>query len=439
MRKIWIVARREYLAAVKTKGFLIGLIIAPLMMSGGIIAIATLRDQVDTKDKKIAIVDHTGKVADALLAGAAERKAREVYDETNKKKKINPAYLLEKINPETGSADRQYLALSDRVRQGDLHAFLVIGPEVFHPVKDKPEGNVSYHAKNPGLDDIRRWLGNPVNDQIRRVRLAEVGIDATQVKDLFQWRPIDGMGLVELNPKDGTIRKAEPRGELTAIGLPMAVMFLSFLLLMMGASPLLNAVMEEKNQRIAEVVLGSLRPFEWMMGKVAGAIGVSLTGMAVYLSLGFSALSNMGTALDVPTFLVPWILVYLVLNICMFGSIMASLGSLCNDIKDAQNLTLPGILPAIIPMFIWLPVVKQPLSTFATVASLIPFFTPILMPLRMSTMESIPAWQPWVGLAGVIAATLGVVWVGARIFRIGILAQGKIPSFPELVRWIARG
>jgi len=90
-------------------------------------------------------------------------------------------------------------------------------------------------------------------------------------------------------------------------------------------------------------------------------------------------------------------------------------------------------------MFVWLPVVQHPLSTFATVTSLIPLFTPVLMPLRMATLENIPWWQPWIGLLGVIAAALASVWIGSRIFRIGVLSQGKIPNFVELVRWVRRG
>lgn len=438
MYKLWIVARREYLVSVRTKGFLIGLVLLPLLMSGGFIAIYALRNQVDTKDKRLVILDHTGRVADSLLASAEERNAKEVYD-AKTKKKIRPAYLLEKLNPDAENPDRQRLALSDRVRKGELHAFLEIGSDVLHPKEKSAEAAIAYHGKNPGLDDMRRWLGNPINDQLRRLRLAEAGIDSSRIQDLFLWRPIDGMGLLSRDPKDGSIQKAERRGELEAIGVPMAVMFLSFMLLMMGASPLLNAVMEEKNQRIAEVVLGSVKPFPWMMGKVLGAVGISLTGLTVYLVLGIMAVGNMPITWSIPYFLIPWLFLFLVLNICMYGSIMAALGSLCTDIKDAQNLTFPALLPAMIPMFIWFPVAQQPLSTFSTVASLIPLFTPILMPLRMATQESIPLWQPWLGLLGVILATIACVWVGGRIFRFGIVAQGKIPSFSEIVRWVSRG
>ena len=438
MYKLFIVTRREYLSAVKTKGFLIGLIITPLMMSGGLIAISALRNQVDTQDKKVAIIDHTGKVVDGLLRNAEARNAKEVYDQ-EKHKKIQPAYLFEKVEPDTTNPDQQSLLLSDRVRRGELHAFLDIGVDVLHPKEKGSESSIAYHAKNPGLDDVRRWLGNPINDQLRQLRLAEAGIDSSQVKDLFVWRAIEGMGLLTTDDKDGSIQKAEPRGEFQAIGLPLAILFLTFILFMMGATPLLNAVMEEKSQRIAEVLLGSVKPFDWLMGKVLGGVGVTLTGLAVYLTLGISALLNMGTNLNIPFFIIPWIFIYVVLAVCMFGSIFAALGALCNDIKDAQNMTLPGMLPALIPMFVWLPVVQHPLSTFATVTSLIPLFTPVLMPLRMATLENIPWWQPWIGLLGVIAAALASVWIGSRIFRIGVLSQGKIPNFVELVRWVRRG
>jgi len=127
------------------------------------------------------------------------------------------------------------------------------------------------------------------------------------------------------------------------------------------------------------------------------------------------------------------------LLITMMGSIMAAIGSACNDAKDAQNLSFPAMLPNMIPMFIMFPILKEPLSTFATWASLIPPFTPMLMVLRMSTPVAIPAWQPWVGVIGVLIFTIFSVWAGGRIFRVGILLQGTPAKLGNIVRWIARG
>jgi ABC-2 type transport system permease protein len=197
--------------------------------------------------------------------------------------------------------------------------------------------------------------------------------------------------------------------------------------------------MEEKNQRIAEVLLGSMTPFQFMMGKILGALAVSLTGSLVYVSAIAATLYKMDLHTLIPFSLIPWLLAYLFLAVVMYGAIFASLGSACNDAKDAQSMQLPAMLPLIIPMFVLIPLIQQPQSSFALGMSLVPPFTPMVMMLRLSTPGGIPAWQPWAGLAGVLLFTLFCVWAGGRIFRVAILMQGKPPKIPDLIRWVFKG
>ena len=127
------------------------------------------------------------------------------------------------------------------------------------------------------------------------------------------------------------------------------------------------------------------------------------------------------------------------MNIFMMGSIMAALGSASNNSKDAQSLQFPAMIPVLIPMFVMFPLLKDPLSNFSTVISLIPPFTPMLMIVRQATPVSIPAWQPFVGLVGVLLFTVLTIWIGSRMFRACILMQGSPPKFSNLVRWAFRG
>ena len=129
----------------------------------------------------------------------------------------------------------------------------------------------------------------------------------------------------------------------------------------------------------------------------------------------------------------------MVLAVFMFGAWSAALGALCSDPKDAQNLTFPSMFPAMFPMFVLVPVAASPTAGFATWLSFIPPFTPALMLVRMATPMSIPAWQPWVGLIGVLLCSILVVWISGRIFRVGILMQGKPPRLADLVRWTVKG
>jgi ABC-2 type transport system permease protein len=438
MRKVLIVARREYLAAVRTKGFIIGLVLAPILMSGGFIGMGIFKNQVDTTDQRVAVVDRSGVIAPVLLEAAKARNATEVVNPKTGEK-IRPAYLLEIVPPNNAQPEAQRLQLSDRVRNRSLHAFVEIGADILHPRPKSSGSGVRYYAKNGALDDLRRWIAGPINDELRRRRLLEAGVDVGKVTNLFDWAPVDSMGLVELDPHTGAVTKAEHRGEAEAVLLPMVTQVLMFMLLMMGATPLLQTIMEEKTQRIAEVMLASVSPFQLMMGKLLGGVAVSLTGSAVYVLGGIATLTFMALSALIPYHALPWFFAYLVAAMFLFGAMFAAIGSACSDPKDAQSLQLPAMLPLIVPMFLFGPLLKEPHSTMATALSLFPPFTPTLMLLRMTTPGGVPAWQPWVGLVGVIALGALSVWAGGRIFRVGILAQGKTPKFTDLVRWAMRG
>lgn len=437
MRKILRIARREYIAAVHTKGFIIGLIIAPIIMGGGFIALAIFKDRVDTNDKVIALIDHSGVVAQSVVEAAEAHNEDYLFDESGKQ--VRPSYRIEVLEPDPEGAGPQKLDLSDRVRDGDIHAFVEVGPDVLHPGDDPEASQIAYHAENAALDDIRRWVEQPINGRLRVLRLEEAGVDVSSMGDLFSWIRAEPMGLLSKDEASGDIRDAKRSSEARAFGVPFFIVMIMFIITMMGAVPLLQAVMEEKNQRIAEVMLGSVKPFQFMLGKVLGGVGVSMTASVVYIAAGVYAFRHFELGDDIPYSLVAWFFVYMFLNIVMLGSIMAALGSTCNDAKEAQSVTMPAMAPLMVPMFTIVPIATAPMSGFATILSLIPIFTPIVMMLRLSTTTTMPAWQPWVGLVGVVAFALMVVWAGGRIFRVGILMQGKPPHLSSMVRWIMRG
>jgi ABC-2 type transport system permease protein len=438
MRKVLLFAKREYKAAVKTKGFIIGLVLAPIIMSGGAIALVLLKDRIDTTDKYAAIVDHSKVMASALIQAADERNSKDIFEEGTSKK-IKPAYYFEIVEPDTINPDKQYLKLSDKVRQGELHAFIVIGKNVAHPNDEEESSGIKYYGKNAAMDDFRRWITWPANDHLRQIRLSDAGIDQSQVKDLFNWIDVEGLGLVSVDVETGNIGKALTASPIEALIVPIVLMFLMFLMVMMSVPGMLNSVMEEKTQRISEVVLGSITPFQFMLSKLISGIAISLTSASVYIFGGLFVLNTMGFERFIPMHALPWFFIYMLLAIIMFGSFSAALGSTCSEPKDAQSLTFPSILPALIPIMVYFPIAKEPMSSFATWMSLFPPFTPFLMLLRIATPEGVPAWQPYVGLLGVLLFTWFFVWVGARIFRVAILIQGMPPTLANMVRWAFRG
>ncbi len=438
MRKVFKLTAREYRAAVRTKGFIIGLLVAPVLMGGSGIAMWLLKDQVDTSDRHVAVIDQSGALA-ASLAEAAEARNAQVVRDPESGAKVQPAYVLREIGGARGDGEALRLDLSNRVRAGALHAFLEIGPNVLDSDPAAGDAWVRYYARNASLDEVRRWLGGTVNNVIREKRLARAGVESSMAREIFAWRPVEGFGLVEVDAASGDVREARQASEGEAVGVPLALVMLMFLMIMMGAMPQLSSVMEEKNQRIAEVLLGSVTPFQFMLGKVVGGVAVSLTAALVYVVGGVFAAQRFGVSEYIPFGILPWFFAYMFLAIMLFGSTFAALGSACNDAKEAQSLTLPAMIPIMIPMFVLGPVLQEPHSTFATVLSLFPPATPMTMMLRMSTPGGVPAWQPYAGLAGILLFTVAAVWGGGRVFRVGILMQGVPPKLSSVLRWALRG
>jgi len=164
-----------------------------------------------------------------------------------------------------------------------------------------------------------------------------------------------------------------------------------------------------------------------------------MTVSTVYVIVILTAAMNLGFMSKIPLSALPWFYVYMLLAVFMFGAFTSALGALCSDPKDAQNLMFPSMFPVMLPVFVMIPVASTPLAGFATWLSLVPPLTPALMSVRLATPMSIPTWQPWIGLLGVLICAIAVVWVSGRIFRIAILNQGKPPRLADLVRWAVKG
>jgi ABC-2 type transport system permease protein len=438
MRKALLVAARDYIAAVKTKGFLIGLLFVPIMFGGAFVVIKLTEDRADTSERRIAVLDHTGAVASALVEAAERRNESETYDEETGKQ-VKPAYLLDVVEPQEDDIAAQRLELSNRVRAGEILAFLEIGPDVLEPGDDAEAARIAYYSENPVFDEARQWLIVPINDRIRTLRIADAELDKETVERVTRWMLIDGLGLVSVDEETGEVRDAEGGDKFAAIGVPYIMLMLMFVLIMAAVGTLINSMMEEKTQRIAEVLLGSVQPTQLMTGKLLGAIGVSLTMVAVYLAAGMMTARQMEASEIVPYDVLPWFAVYGLAALFMFGAVALALGSACTDPKEAQSLMMPIWVVVALPMFIWLPIVKEPVGSLATWVSLIPLYTPMIMLLRLCSPVTIPAWQPWAGLVGVILLTFICVWGAGRIFRVGVLLQGKPPRLAEILRWAVRG
>ena len=183
------------------------------------------------------------------------------------------------------------------------------------------------------------------------------------------------------------------------------------MIVIMGSTPMLTEVMEEKMERIAEVLLATVIPFQFMTGKILGNTCVSHTIAAIYVIGGVVTTQQLGAGNKIPYDLIPWFFTYLILYLIMGNSIMAALRSACNDNKDAQNVTFPANLPMIIPLLVVWPVTQNPMSSLAVWLSLFPPFTPLLMIVSMATPVTIPVWQSYAGLIGAALFAAFSVWI----------------------------
>ena len=436
MPKILRIAVTEYLNAIRSKAFILGIVMLPVFMFGGIVVSRFARDKTDIKDRRVAVLDHTRSLTPIIAAKAKERNEREIFDWSTgiKGRQNRPAFIVEDFRPKAGEEDRSEVILSERVRRNELLAFLVIGKNSLS-MDGGPGAEISYYTETPTFAELPDWLEHIINDEVRRVRFEKANVDQTLVRKLSRGASFKKLGLVKI-AATGEIIGAKEENKMATFGLPAGAMFLLFMLVMSSAPALLNTVLEEKIQKISEVLISAVTPFQLMLGKLIGAVLVSLTLSALYLTaIGFF-LWKTGLADLVPPTLYLWFLLFQLLALLIFGSIFSGIGASCSEIRDAQSMMFPAMLLIMIPLFTWMPVLQSPSSTFARVVSLFPPATPMLMLLRIAIPPGPPWWEIVLGVVLTVGFMLACVWASAKIFRIGLLSQGQAPSLARLVSWL---
>jgi len=452
MRKIIVIAVREYQAAVRTKAFIIMLVAMPVLMSGGVLAHVLLKDQVDTTDRVIAVLDHSGTLFDSLQDAANEHNEHEAFDDETGKQQL-PRYILRRSALDTDDPTTLQLAEEcDKVRSGEVFALVVIGADVREVKEEKSAGQekpvmrtvggIDIYSDATTFDDFNRWLRSRVNSMIQKERFAAANLPQEKVNQCLVPVPVQARKPLGVDTETGEVIGGTRKREGTDILIPMATMFLMFMVITIGAAPLINSVLEEKMQRIAEVLLGSVTPFQLMGGKLVGMVGVSMTILTLYLGGAVLGAQQAGFGEHIPSnlgALVGWFVVFQALAVLMCGAMFIAIGAACSDMKEAQTMLMPVWIVICFPMFIWFIVVREPTSTFSVIASLVPPCTPMLMMLRLASAPGLPLWQPLLGVVLVLLTTVFCVFVAGRIFRVGILMQGKGAKIGDLIRWTVRG
>jgi ABC-2 type transport system permease protein len=466
MRKVWVIAVREYLAAVRTKAFIISLLLMPVLMGGSIVMQIIFKKIEDRGEKHFAIIDRTPgeEIYKALEKAAEKRNQFEIFDpETNKQ--VKPSFKLERIrpsDPDPEAMQEQRFELSQQILAGKYFGLLEIGADVYRvnadsaPDTDRDESRrlmaaiygddhhsdperLRYQTKMPQDASFSLWAEKVVNEAVQEKRWAERRQPRQQVLAVLRPVPLAAKGLSRRDSQTGRIIDAATESQIVRFIAPVALILVMFMMIMVGATPLLGSVLEEKMGRIAEVMLGSVRPFQLMMGKLTGMIGTSLTVSALYLS-GLYFVAHRYGLTDFFSFgILAWFLVYLVLAMVFYGSIFAALGSACTTSAEAQSFVTPVILVAVIPMMVLVHVIQEPNDAFSTAISFFPPCTPMMMIARLAVPPGLPWWEPVLGAVLLLATTAGFVYAAGRIFRVGLLMQGQGAKLHDLARWVIQG
>ncbi|MCC7008120.1 MAG: ABC transporter permease [Acidobacteria bacterium] len=428
MRRVAAVAHTEVLALVRTKFFVISLFFMPIVgaIAFGVMGYASRH--ADTADRRFAVVDRTGVLYPAIAAAAA-RHNREGEDGASRQ---GPHFLPVSIDADGRPPDDVRLELSRRVREKDVFAFVEIPAGVLRPGSSEA---ISYYSENTSYESLRTWLRTELGREIERRRFEAAGVDPSLVPLLIARPEVATFALIDRRA-DGGITPARRVDELERFGVPMFFLVLMFMTIMSNGQHLIHTIIEEKMSKISEVLLGSISAFKLLLGKLLGIAAVTFVLALVYLAVGVYAAASLGRLASIDPWLVAWFLVFLLAASLMYGAVFQALSSACSDLKDAQSMLQPAMMLLILAYISSFVVIRAPDSPVSVALSFVPPITPFAMLLRIAMPPGPPLWQIVVSVVLLAGVTAAVVWSAGRIFRVGLLMQGKPPNLPELLRWI---
>ena len=266
-------------------------------------------------------------------------------------------------------------------------------------------------------------------------RFREASIDRALVNRLTKRVDVAELGLLQRDA-GGTIKAAAPVDKVRTVAIPVGMMMILLFSVMSGAPQLLNSVIEEKMSRISEVLIGSITPFELMMGKLLGCVAVSVLLAAIYVAGGIVTAQYYGYGDAIRASDVGWLLLFLLMASFMFGSIFITIGAACSDLKDAQGMMTPAMLIMMFPWMTWFAILNAPDSAMSVGLSMFPTNAPFLMLLRIMLPPGPPVWQIVLSVVLAGVTSVAAVYAAGKIFRTGLLMQGKAATFGEMWKWV---
>jgi len=418
MNKILTLIKREYKESVYKKSFIIMTILMPLLMIGLSVVPALLMELKTEKTVKLHVIDQSG-----LIFKDLEKSLSDTLGNGQKRYRLT----LIPSNPQnenTISSEEKRMIQKDK-----------IGALIIIPAAVIDSGSVRFFSRNVANLDLNRRLRSAIGRILSRQRAEKLGLDPQLITRVTQ--PVK-LKTIKIS-KSG---KESERGFIEEyFGTFVFVLILYMTLILYGTS-IMRSIVQEKSSRIIEALLSGANPFQLMAGKVIGQGAVGLTQYLLWAIFGIALVLYGGNFMPVsskffnftPQIFIYFIVFY-ILGYFVFSVLYAAIGALSNTDQEAQQLSFPVVFLLIIPLMLIGFIVKNPDSGLAVILSLIPFFSPIIMFARIN-LTSPPFFEIFTAIALLVLTIFLLIWIVAKIYRVGILMYGKRPSLPEIIRWM---
>jgi ABC-2 type transport system permease protein len=417
--KLFKVAKREYLDRVRKRSFLIATVLGPVLMAGWILVPGLLMKNAPEGRAALAVVDLTG----SLYAGF-ETSLGDTLPDGSK------MFVLRNVPATENQLDGVKKELSSEIAEGAIEGYLVIPSDMVE------KGTATYFGKKVSNIKTLERIENALNETVVAKRLAVQGLEYSKVTEMLKHVNVSTVQVL----KGG--EKKSGGFEQTYMTSIVFIMILYMTILLWGIA-VQRSIIEEKNNRVIEVLLSSLKPFDLMAGKIVGVGAVGLTQYAIWgiFAVGISsyalASGQFAQFVSFEPVTIAFFVLFFVLGFLFYSTMFAGIGAICNTDQEAQQLQTPISMCLMVTFLIPLAVMQNPDGTFSTVLSLIPFFAPILMFMRINILMP-PAWQIALSVAIMLASIYIAGVLSAKIFRVGILMYGKRPDLREVFKWLRR-
>jgi ABC-2 type transport system permease protein len=451
MKKVGLIAGREFLAAVANRGFVIGLLLMPVLLS--IMAFVVGPRLMNATSRQIsgvvAVIDPTGVVVAELKAALDPSAIARRRAETTARALANAPAAVRGVVGNSGTALDAVLAGTPRLEiverppsadvqrekswltapsTGARHlALVVVQPDAVEAKVGSDFGSYDVYVPANLDERVEGTLYEGFREAVLTARIRGRNLDRKQVEAVMR----------VARPISVTVTAGDERKTNVGFNRSLPFIFGGLLVfgIMIGGQTLLTSLIEEKSSRVVEVLLSAVSPLELMAGKILGQMAVSMLVLALYTGAGLALLMSFAMIGLLDPMLIVYLVIFFLISYLLFAAAFGAVGAAVNEMREAQSLMTPVMLALMSPWMLGPMIAREPNSTFAVVTSFIPPVNTFAMMTRLTSSSPPPAWQVWATVVVGLASALAVTWFAAKVFKVGLLMHGKAPSFSTLVRW----